>query len=133
MSEKSNLIRGIADVMMKGSTHQLTPSRFVGDLRAIAMDGVGSSAIPDGLPKPSEREKPYQEYYDQRYWIQDAPPPPKPTPAPSPAAAHAAPAQQQRLAPPRGPTHQSSSSSLSGSGEKLKKDKEKKKRGLFHF
>ncbi|KAF8605962.1 Sec1-like snare protein [Ceratobasidium sp. AG-I] len=115
-----------------GSTHQLTPSRFVGDLRAIAMDGVGSSAIPDGLPKPSEREKPYQEYYDQRYWIQEAPPPPKP--APSPAPAHAAPAQQQqRLAPPRGPTHQSSSSSLSGSGEKLKKDKEKKKRGLFHF
>lgn len=117
---------------MAGSTHQLTPSRFVGDLRAIAMDGVGSVAIPDGLPKPSEREKPYQEYYDQRYWIQEAPPPPKPTPAPSPAPTPAA-AQQQRLAPPRGPTHQASSSSLSGSGEKLKKDKEKKKRGLFHF
>ncbi|KAG8717169.1 vacuolar sorting protein VPS33/slp1 [Ceratobasidium sp. 394] len=117
-----------------GSTHPTTPTRFVNDLRAIAMDGVGSAAIPEGLPKPSDRERPYQEYYDRRYHIQDAPPPPKPAPAPAPQQRPGQ--QQQRLEPPRGPTHQHSSSSLSGSmgsgsGERLKK--EKKKRGLFHF
>ncbi|KAG9128259.1 vacuolar sorting protein VPS33/slp1 [Ceratobasidium sp. 392] len=119
-----------------GSTHPTTPARFVNDLRAIAMDGVGSVAIPEGLPKPSDRERPYQEYYDRRYFIQDAPPPPKPVPAPA-AQQRPGQQQQQRLEPPKGPTHQPSSSSLSGSygsgsggsGEKLKK----KKRGLFHF
>ncbi|KAG8767035.1 vacuolar sorting protein VPS33/slp1 [Ceratobasidium sp. 428] len=119
-----------------GSTHPTTPTRFVNDLRAIAMDGVGSAAIPEGLPKPSDRERPYQEYIDRRYFIQDAPPPPKPTPAPAPQQRPGQQQQQQKLEPPRGPTHQYSSSSLSGSvgsgsGDKLKK--EKKKRGLFHF
>ncbi|QRV88945.1 Ras opposite protein [Ceratobasidium sp. AG-Ba] len=120
-----------------GSTHQITPSRFVNDLRAIAMDGVGSAAVPEGLPKPSERERPYQEYYDRRYFIQDAPPPqPKPAPQQQPQYQQQQQAQPQRLDPPRGPSHQYSSSSLnnsggSSSGDKLKK--EKKKRGLFHF
>ncbi|QRV74171.1 Ras opposite protein [Ceratobasidium sp. AG-Ba] len=120
-----------------GSTHQITPSRFVNDLRAIAMDGVGSAAVPEGLPKPSERERPYQEYYDRRYFIQDTPPPqPKPAPQQQPQYQQQQQPQPQRLDPPRGPSHQYSSSSLnnsggSSSGDKLKK--EKKKRGLFHF
>ncbi|CAE7050700.1 unnamed protein product [Rhizoctonia solani] len=118
-----------------GSTHPMNPARFVSDLRAIGMDGVGSTAIPDGLPKPADRQIPYQEYYDRRYFIKDAPPPPKPQPAPvpaqSPAHGHSH-MHSSRPEPPRGPTHQASSSSLgSGGGEKLKK--EKKKRGLFHF
>ncbi|CAE6413168.1 unnamed protein product [Rhizoctonia solani] len=120
-----------------GSTHPTNPTRFVSDLRAISMEGVGSVAIPDGLPKPGDRQIPYQEYYDRRYFIQDAPPPPKPQPAPAPAHAHS-PAHghsqmhPSRIEPPRGPTHQASSSSLgSNGGEKLKK--EKRKRGLFHF
>ncbi|CAE6359673.1 unnamed protein product [Rhizoctonia solani] len=120
-----------------GSTHPMNPARFVSDLRAISMDGVGSTAIPDGLPKPTDRQIPYQEYYDRRFFIKDAPPPPQPKPQPSPAPAHS-PAHSHgqmnspRVEPPRGPTHQASSSSLgSGGGEKLKK--EKKKRGLFHF
>ncbi|CEL61750.1 Protein transport protein sec1 OS=Schizosaccharomyces pombe (strain 972 / ATCC 24843) GN=sec1 PE=3 SV=1 [Rhizoctonia solani AG-1 IB] len=123
-----------------GSTHPMNPARFISDLRAISMDGVGSAALPDGLPKPTDRQIPYQEYYDHRYFIKDAPPPPKPQPAPaqmqthSPAHGHSQ-LQSARLDPPRGPTHQASSSSLGsgGGGEKLKKDKEKKKRGLFHF
>ncbi|KAG8733511.1 vacuolar sorting protein VPS33/slp1 [Ceratobasidium sp. 423] len=120
-----------------GSTHPMNPTRFVSDLRAISMDGVGSAAIPDGLPKPSDRQIPYQEYYDHRYFIQDAPPPPKPQPAPAPAQSHSpahghSQVHSSRIEPPRGPTHQASSSSLgSTGGEKLKK--EKKKRGLFHF
>ncbi|KAF8677405.1 STXBP unc-18 SEC1 family [Rhizoctonia solani] len=123
-----------------GSTHPMNPARFISDLRAISMDGVGSAAIPDGLPKPTDRQIPYQEYYDRRYYIKDPPPLPKPQPAPaqthSPAHGYSQ-MQPPRVEPPRGPTHQASSSSLGsgggGGGEKLKKDKEKKKRGLFHF
>lgn len=111
----------------------MNPERFVSDLRAISMDGTGSVALPDGLPKPSDREKPYQEYYDERYFIKDAPPPPKPSPAPSAHRGHMHDTHSHSDVEQRRPTAQHSYSSLSMPEEKEKEKKRNKAKKLFGF
>ena len=57
-----------------GSTHTLTPRQFVDDLKSLDLSGVGSRALPNGLRELSAA-RPYQAFYDERYFTRDAPPP----------------------------------------------------------
>ncbi|KAF8493208.1 Sec1-like protein [Russula emetica] len=57
-----------------GSTHTLTPRQFVDDLKVLDLSGVGSRALPNGL-RELRAARPYQAFYDERYFTQDAPPP----------------------------------------------------------
>jgi len=57
-----------------GSTHTLTPRQFIDDLKVLDLSGVGSRALPNGL-REMRAARPYQEFYDERYFTRDAPPP----------------------------------------------------------
>lgn len=59
---------------MTGSTHALTPRQFVDDLKVLDLSGTGSRAIPNGL-REMQGPRPYQAFYDERYFTRDAPPP----------------------------------------------------------
>ncbi|KAH9004485.1 Sec1-like protein [Lactarius hatsudake] len=113
-----------------GSTHALTPRQFVDDLKVLDLSGTGSRAVPNGL-RELQGPRPYQAFYDERYFTRDAPPP------------------QQQRAPPMGKSASASNAgrptpepSLSGStlsvnsytppasNGKEKAGKEKKRRFL---
>jgi syntaxin-binding protein 1 len=115
-----------------GSTHALTPRQFVDDLKVLDLSGTGSRAAPNGV-RELQGPRPYQAFYDERYFTRDAPPP----------------QQQQQRAPPLGKSVSARSAprppsepSLSGStlsvnsytspssNGKDKAGKEKKKRFL---
>jgi len=110
-----------------GSTHTLTPRQFVDDLKVLDLGGVGSRALPNGLHEGRGGHRPFQDYYDEKYYTKDAPPPQRPTPA--------------ALAPPRQAERSfsqqpSPSQSFAGSTNSLTpsaKDDKKKKKGLFRF
>ncbi|KAJ3573583.1 hypothetical protein NP233_g2333 [Leucocoprinus birnbaumii] len=108
-----------------GSTHAITPKQFVDDLKVLEIAGVGSKAIPNGLREAREGQREYQEYYDDRYYLQDAPPPRPPANANSLAA----PKHSSHKIIQPSPTHSFSSFTTDTSQEKEKK----KKRGLFRF
>ncbi|KAH9975721.1 ras opposite [Lactifluus volemus] len=55
-----------------GSTHALTPRQFVDDLKVLEINGVGSHAAPNGL-RDFRGPRPYQAFYDERYFTRDAP------------------------------------------------------------
>ncbi|KAH9000092.1 Sec1-like protein [Lactarius akahatsu] len=57
-----------------GSTHALTPRQFVDDLKVLDLSGTGSRAVPNGL-RELQGPRPYQAFYDERYFTRDAPPP----------------------------------------------------------
>jgi syntaxin-binding protein 1 len=57
-----------------GSTHTLTPRQFIDDLKVLDLSGVGSRALPNGL-REMPAARPYQAFYDERYFTRDAPPP----------------------------------------------------------
>jgi len=106
-----------------GSTHTFTPRQFIDDLKVVDRGGVGSKAIPKGLPSRGRGQRPYQEYYDEKYLTADAPPPQRPPPTP-----HVEEQQHGKLTKP------SPVSSFTGSVTSSVKDgKEKKKKGLFRF
>jgi len=123
-----------------GSTHMITPQRFLDDLKALDMGGVGSIALPNGLSTSGPRDgepRPYQDYYNQKYHIKDAPPPPRPAPAPTPSPGQD---RGRSLAPSTHSAHHSPAlSTASSRGQDMfpdntyKKEKKEKKRGLFHF
>ena len=69
-----------------GSTHVVTPRQFVDDLKVLDLSGVGSRAVPNGL-RELRAMRPYQAFYDERYFTRDAP---------------RAPPQQTQKAPPLG-------------------------------
>ena len=106
-----------------GSTHALTPRQFVDDLKVLDLSGTGSRAVPNGL-REMQGPRPYQAFYDERYFTRDAPPP------------------QQQRAPPLGksvsarsvpratPEPSLSGSTLSVDSYANGKTKEKKKRFL---
>lgn len=112
-----------------GSTHALTPRQFIDDLKVLDLSGTGSRAVPNGL-RELQGARPYQAFYDERYFTRDAPPP----------------QQQAQRAPPMGKSTSAGRSapepSLSGStlsvnsytppssNGKEKPGKEKKKRFL---
>lgn len=75
----------------------ITPKQFVDDLKVLDLAGVGSKAMPNGLPEyPGER--PYQEFYDSKYYTKDGPRP------------------QPKLAPPMQQKTKSAASSVRGGG-----------------
>ncbi|KAF7970947.1 hypothetical protein HWV62_22523 [Athelia sp. TMB] len=110
-----------------GSTHTITPRQFVDDLKVLDLGGVGSKAVPNGLPSV-RGPRPFQEYYDEKFFTRDAPPPARPAP----------PAAQ-----PRHDGHHllrpSPQSSFTGSTNSVAssmtggKEKEKKKNKFFRF
>jgi syntaxin-binding protein 1 len=57
---------------MPGSTHALTPRQFVDDLKVLEINGVGSHAAPNGL-RDFRGPRPYQAFYDERYFTREAP------------------------------------------------------------
>jgi syntaxin-binding protein 1 len=113
--------------VITGSTHTITPRQFIDDLKVLDLGGVGSKAIPNGLREGKGGQRPFQEYYDEKYFTQDAPPPRRQTPATLPV-----PRDERR------PVRVSPSNSFSGSVNSLtpstKEEKDKrKKKGLFRF
>ncbi|KIJ55031.1 hypothetical protein M422DRAFT_64178 [Sphaerobolus stellatus SS14] len=113
-----------------GSTHQLNPEQFIDDLKTLELGGVGSAAIPNGLRDTAGEQRPFQSYYDQKYYIKDPPPPSLPTPAPSIASSKlskfSGSSKSGAGAPPSPAV-----SNLSLGNESI--GKEKKKKGLFRF
>ena len=112
-----------------GSTHVITPKQFVDDLKVLDLSGVGSKAIPNGLREAREGQRTYQEYYDDKYYLQDAPPPQQP------AQRH----QPDKLTVPKHSNHSktiqpSPTQSFSSIISEVSQEKEKKKKkGLFRF
>jgi syntaxin-binding protein 1 len=85
---------------------------------------VGSKGIPKGLPSRGRGQRPYQEYYDEKYFTADAPPQQRPPPTP-----HVEEQQHGKLTKP------SPVLSFTGSVTSSVKDgkEKKKKKGLFRF
>jgi len=109
-----------------GSTHTFTPRQFIDDLKVVDRGGVGSRAIPKGLPSRGRGQRPYQEYYDEKYFTPDAPPPPQRPPL-TPHDEHGKLTKPSPVSSFVGSTVSVSSSMKDG------KEKKEKKRGLFRF
>ncbi|KAL5531405.1 hypothetical protein ACEPAG_4282 [Sanghuangporus baumii] len=122
-----------------GSTHAITPESFMDDLKVLELQGVGSSAAPNGIGDAVGSD---QRYYDQRYFQPEPAPPPRAmsapakeprtvrgigllsaSPAPVPLSAGAA-----KLMP-----SQSMTSVASAGGDGVSVSGEKKKRRFFKF
>jgi syntaxin-binding protein 1 len=116
--------------MEPGSSHTITPRHFVDDLKVLELGGVGSRSLPNGIPEDNH-PRPYQEYYDRKYYTKDAPPPPPPAKQ-APAGLKV---PQGRFNPPKiSPTNSYSSVNSSASAATTGKDEKKKKKGrLFGF
>jgi syntaxin-binding protein 1 len=116
----------------------VTPRQFVDDLKVLDLSGIGSRAVPNGL-RELRVTRPYQEFYDERYFTRDAP---RPAPQQQPQTPRAPPlgksisARSMGRSGPEPPFTGSSvsvnSSSPTNGKEKggKEKDKEKKKRFL---
>ncbi|KAI0251793.1 Sec1-like protein [Lactifluus subvellereus] len=113
-----------------GSTHTLTPRQFADDLKVLDLSGVGSRAAPNGL-RELRGARPYQAFYDERYFTRDAAPP-QPQRAPAlgkSTSAHSVgrPNPESSLT---GSTLSSYAPGSTNGREKGGKDKERKKRFL---
>lgn len=108
-----------------GSTHSLYPEGFLDDMKVLELGGVGSRALPNGLRELRD-ERPYQVYYDQKYYIKEAP-----APAPAPAAAPSS--RANKLRPAASPMPSPAGSAMSLGASSIDQHKEKKKKGLFRF
>lgn len=107
-----------------GSTHTITPRHFIDDLKVLDLGGVGSRAIPNGLAE-GRGQRPFQEYYDEKYFTKDAPPPLR-------AATGNLPLPRDE----RKPIRPSPTNSFAGSTNSVTpsaKEEKKKKKGLFRF
>ncbi|KAI0738596.1 Sec1-like protein [Daedaleopsis nitida] len=129
MREAYLLSKSLNKEVIIGSTHALTPTEFVRDLMVLELGGIGSKALPNGVPELSEPVRSLQEIYDQRFYSKDAPPRQRAAPAPSPQ-----PSSGRLHRPSPAPSNAGSSVSVnssnysnSGEGEK------KKKRGFLRF
>lgn len=104
------------------------------DLKVLEFGGQGSQSIPNGLPESSNfQQRPFQGYYDAKYWTKDQPPPARPAPAPVPSGG----VSEKRLGGQQSSTGWSSSSSPAptpslGTGPSAR-DREKKKKGFLGF
>lgn len=116
-------------MLFVGSTHTITPKQFVDDLKVLDLSGVGSKAIPNGLREAREGQRTYQEYYDDRYYLQDAPPPQRPSQRHQPSNLTVPKHSSQSKTIQPSPT-QSFSSTLSDVSQEKEKKKKKK---LFRF
>ena len=113
-----------------GSTHALTPRQFVDDLKVLDLSGTGSRAAPNGLRELQGR-RPYQAFYDERYFTRDAAPPPQQRPPPMGKSVSARNASRRTPEPSlSGSTLSVNSYTPPSSNGKDKAPKEKKKRFL---
>jgi syntaxin-binding protein 1 len=106
---------------MPGSTHNFTPRRFLDDLKVLELQGVGSHAIPNGLRAVQGGPRPFQTFYDEKYFTADAPTPQRAATAPPPVSKNSS-----KLLRPSAPPMETSAS-YGGSEDK------KKKKKLFRF
>ncbi|TRM65537.1 Sec1-like protein [Schizophyllum amplum] len=114
-----------------GATHTINPRHFIDDLKVLDLGGKGSRAAPQGLSQESRGpRRGFQEYYDERYYTEDAPRPPPP-----PAQKLPLPREDRRGAPAMSPAPSfgSATSSLSGASSTVREKEKKKKKGLFRF
>lgn len=101
-----------------GSSHAMTPKHFMEDMRSLELAGVGSRAIPNGL-RPGPGQRPFQEFYDEKYFMKDqAPSKPQPPPAQPPNKGNS---RNLFTRPNMPPPMSSSFSQNSGTEEKKKK------------
>ncbi|KAI5993317.1 Sec1-like protein [Pisolithus albus] len=117
-----------------GSTHTITPRQFFDDLKALELSGVGSRAVPNGIPSTQPHNS-YQEYYDQKYFIPDPTPPPR-TELHVPKDTHKASGKLSKVHSSSSSPYAASSTSVNSLGMMNgpdKEEKKKKKKGLFHF
>ena len=105
----------------------MTPREMIDDLKVLELSGVGSKVIPNGLPE-FRGTRPFQEFYDEKYFTKEAPRPQRPAATPTPVARESS--KSSRIAPTN--SFAASSTSLSSTAGKEEKEK-KKRRGLFHF
>lgn len=108
--------------LSSGSTHTITPRRFVDDLKVLDLGGAGSQAIPNGLRDMRGEPKSPQELYDEKYFVKEAAPQQQ---QPAQKAHLGLPSRPIQLSPTN--SYQSSVTSLTPSG----KEEKKKKRGLL--
>ncbi|EIM86902.1 Sec1-like snare protein [Stereum hirsutum FP-91666 SS1] len=129
MREAYQLSSSLSKDIYIGSTHTFTPKQFVDDLKVLELNGVGSKAIPNGIREARNGQRPYQDYYDELYFTQDAPAPAPARPPPSNNSKMLRPAATPMSLTPSGGSQLSVNSM--GSGVSGKVEKEKKKKGLF--
>ncbi|KAI0319969.1 Sec1-like protein [Amylostereum chailletii] len=126
MREAYQLSSALSKDIYIGSTHTVTPRHFVDDLKVLEIGGVGSRAAPNGLKDRGGGQRPYQEFYDDKYFTRDAPAPARPAPQATPKSSYR---EAKRPSPEpsySGSTLTVNSTSTSGGKEK-EKEKEKKK------
>jgi syntaxin-binding protein 1 len=106
------------------------------DLKVLELGGQGSQSIPNGLPESANfQQRPFQGYYDAKYWTKDQPPPARPAPAPTPSSRGGS---ENRLVPQQGSSLSSSPLPSPGLGFGVSpsvrdREKEKKKKGFLGF
>lgn len=119
--------------LSSGSTHSLTPVDFMRDLMVLELGGIGSKALPNGVPELNEPVRSPQEIYDQRFYTKDAPPRrPAPAPSPQPGGGNrllGRPSPVSSNAGSSGSVNSTNYSNSTASGETEKK----KKRGFLRF
>lgn len=113
-----------------GSTHTVTPRHFIDDLKVLDLGGVGSRAIPNGVAEGRGGQRPFQEYYDDKYFTKDAPPPQRPPATSLPVPREDRNGKSSGISPTS--SFAGSFASLTPSAKDGKEKKEKKK-GLFRF
>ena len=104
------------------------------DLKVLELGGQGSQSIPNGLPESTNsQQRPFQGYYDAKYWTKDQPPPARPAPAPMPSGG----GSEYRLGVQQGSTGLASLPSPTPSPafgvSPSARDREKKKKGFLGF
>ncbi|EGN96657.1 hypothetical protein SERLA73DRAFT_93200 [Serpula lacrymans var. lacrymans S7.3] len=127
--EAYQLSSSLAKDIYIGSSHVTTPRQFVDDLKVLELGGVGSKAIPNGLPTTGAHRS-YQDYYDEKYFIREPPPPQRQVQTSLPVSKEERGSKLFKASPSS--SFAGSSLSVNSSGTE-KEEKKKKKRGLFHF
>lgn len=98
-------------------------------MKVLTLAGVGSRAIPNGL-RESHGKRPFQEFYDERYYTKDAPKPAPPPVQEQPKKRSGLLSQPDFRPPSQVSPSPSFGSTKSGSVEEKDKDKKKKRRFL---
>lgn len=112
----------------------ITPEILLEDLKVLEFGGQGSQSIPNGLPESTtSQQRPFQGYYDAKYWTKDQPPPARPAPTPMPSGG----GSEYRLGVQQGSAGWSSSPAPAPIPDRGvspgAREREKKKKGFLGF
>ncbi|KAI0060698.1 Sec1-like snare protein [Artomyces pyxidatus] len=125
MREAYHLSNSLNKDIYIGSTHTFTPRQFVDDLKVLELGGIGSRALPNGLKEGRGGKRPYQDYYDEKYFTRDAP---APTPVRPQAVRKSASSRPAPRAPSPERTGTSSTLSVNSVGIPGRDGKDKKEK-----